>query len=271
MTGTSTRTLEFLTSTNTLQFTYHGILRPMTVTKSQKTRARILDSAARVLAEQGYVNTRLDDIAAAAGIKTGSLYYHFSSREQLIEEVLKVAIERVSDAVKARIRELPKGASYRERIGAAIETQLVMALQQDVYTAASFRATPSLPPQLRESQIAMQRKFGAFWRDLLAKAMKAGEIDPAFQLSVLRMQLLGSINWSIEWYRPGSMSSVDIAAQLTAMLFDGVSPRVQRAAREDGTAHAKKPSRSLAGSPAVNGTRRARMAGKASRASAPAR
>lgn len=215
----------------------------MAVPKSERTRARIVDAAAHVLAEHGYGSTRLEDIAAAAGIKTGSLYYHFSSREELVEAVLEVAIGRVSEAIKAHLRALPKDASYRDRIGAAIEAQLVMALQQDRYTAASFRVTSSLPPALKQRQIEMQRELGKFWQNLLVGARKAGEIDPRFQLSVLRMQLLGSINWSVEWYRPGAVSPVEIAAQLTAMLFDGISPGPARTPARAGVSDSRRSAR----------------------------
>lgn len=202
----------------------------MTSTKSDRTRSRILDAAAGILASQGYGNTRLEDIASAAGIKTGSLYYYFESREALVESVLEVAITRVSDAVRNRLKELPKSATYREKITAAIETQLKMALQQDAYTAASFRVTTNLPPALKQRQIEMQRNFGKFWRDLLDRAQKAGEIHTKYQLSVLRMLLLGSINWSIEWYRAGPLQVDQIAAQLADMFFDGVSLKDGQAA-----------------------------------------
>lgn len=206
-----------------------------TSTKSGRTRTRILDAAAAILAEQGYGNTRLEDIASEAGIKTGSLYYYFGSREELVETVLEVAITRVSDAVRTRLKELPKNATYREKITAAIETQLEMALQQDTYTAASFRITTNLPPALKQRQIEMQRNFGKFWRNLLEGAQKAGEIHPKYELSVLRMLLLGSINWSIEWYRPGPLQVHEIATQLSDMFFEGVSPKDGQAVRGETT------------------------------------
>jgi len=231
----------------------------MGMTKSQRTRHRIISAAAHVLAKNGYGSTRLEDIASAAGIKPGSLYYHFSSREELVAEVLEVAIGRVSNAVKLRLQTLPKGASYRDRIGAAIETQLVMGLQQDEYTAASFRVTASLPPALRQHQIEMQREFGTLWRNLLVGARRAGEIDSRYDLSVLRMLLLGSINWSIDWYRSGALSPIEIAAQLTAMFFDGVSPRTPASALAGGNGRAKPArKRSTAAASAAASTRKLR-------------
>jgi AcrR family transcriptional regulator len=78
------------------------------LTKSELTRQRILDAAAKVFRSNGYSGARLSDIAALAGIQTGSMYYHFDSREALVEEVLHlgiaVACEHAHDRA-GRVRE----------------------------------------------------------------------------------------------------------------------------------------------------------------------
>lgn len=47
------------------------------------TRTRILEAAARVFAEKGYHETRMDDIVAAADSSKGSLYFHFANKEEI--------------------------------------------------------------------------------------------------------------------------------------------------------------------------------------------
>lgn len=53
------------------------------------TRARLLDAAAGVFAAQGLAAARLEDIAAAAGIRRSSLLYHFDSKDALYAEVIR--------------------------------------------------------------------------------------------------------------------------------------------------------------------------------------
>lgn len=194
-------------------------------TKSERTRIRILDAAAATFSKHGYAGARLEDVAEAADTKAGSLYYHFASRDELVMEVLRLSIERITSAVVTGVGELPEGTSYRDRIRAAIDIQILNGLnQQDTYTAAAFRITTNLPPNLRRQVYEMQRGFGDFWRDLLEAAQKAGEINPSCNVSVIRMLLMGALNWSIEWYRPnGQLTSQEIGVQLYNMLFDGVS------------------------------------------------
>ena len=70
-------------------------------------RTRILDEAARLFLARGYAETTLRDIADAAGVKAGSIYYHFDSKEELLGEVLDTGIERIAttlDTALAAVR-----------------------------------------------------------------------------------------------------------------------------------------------------------------------
>lgn len=54
-------------------------------TKSERTRARILDAALQLFVADGYEATTMRRIAAAAGVSLGSAYYYFESKEHLIQ------------------------------------------------------------------------------------------------------------------------------------------------------------------------------------------
>ena len=77
------------------------------LTKSERTRQRILDAAARVFREQGYANARLADIAELADMQTGSLYYHFDGREDLVAEILRLGVKTAWSHVRAAVDALP--------------------------------------------------------------------------------------------------------------------------------------------------------------------
>src|SRR5215218_9782486 len=77
------------------------------LTKSERTRQRILDAAARVFREQGYANARLADIAELADMQTGSLYYHFDGREDLVAEILRLGVETSWQHVRDAVDGLP--------------------------------------------------------------------------------------------------------------------------------------------------------------------
>src|SRR4051812_9092826 len=87
-------------------------------------RQDIILEAARVLGAKGYNGTTLSDIAQAAGVQTGSLYYYFSSRDDLIEEVLKASMTVTADRVRLALEQTPGDAPTIERIRRGIRAHL---------------------------------------------------------------------------------------------------------------------------------------------------
>src|SRR6266851_3372531 len=60
---------------------------------TQQTRERILSAAARLFAEHGFASASMPAIAELSGITAGAIYRHFSSKAELLLEVVKRALE----------------------------------------------------------------------------------------------------------------------------------------------------------------------------------
>ncbi len=65
------------------------------------TKDKILDSAERLIAEQGYAATSLRHIIADAGVNLAAIHYHFGSKEELLAEVIIRKAEPVNQARNA--------------------------------------------------------------------------------------------------------------------------------------------------------------------------
>lgn len=192
--------------------------------KSDVTRQRILDAAAKVFRDRGYAGARLTDIAAAAGMQAGSLYYHFASREELVEEVLRAGVQQAVDYVRQSVDALPAGASPTDRLRAAIRAHLLTVLEIGDYTSANIRIFGQVPEEIRQRHLIDQREFGAYLDQLLRAAREAGEIRADVDLSVIRMLIFGALNWAVEWYQPGGrVSAEEVAAEFLAMTFEGLA------------------------------------------------
>src|SRR6218665_1357719 len=83
------------------------------------SRRLILDTAARLLRSGGYHQTTLREIAEAVGMRKASLYYHFASKEEIVEAVANDGVRFVHEAVSAALEE-NAGAGPRARRAAAI-------------------------------------------------------------------------------------------------------------------------------------------------------
>jgi AcrR family transcriptional regulator len=129
------------------------------VTKSERTRQRILDAAAAVFRESGYANARLVDIAERAGMQTGSLYYHFDSREVLVEEILRLGIEIAWAHVRAAVDGLGEGADPVEKLAAAVHAHTMAVLEISDYASAQTRIVGPVTRRRSSGPIAHWRRY----------------------------------------------------------------------------------------------------------------
>jgi AcrR family transcriptional regulator len=197
-------------------------MEPKSQTKSARTRLRILESAARVFRQNGYAATSLRDIASAARMKAGSLYYHFDDKEELVAEVLDIGVRGAQRAAKKAVDDLGAGAPPTERLRAALRSHLRFILSESDFASANLRILRDVPAHVRDKHLARQRAYGRFLAALFADVARSRGANPAIDLSVVRMLCLGALNWSIEWYRKDRLSPDEIVDQLVTMLERGI-------------------------------------------------
>lgn len=174
----------------------------ITDTKSARTRARILDAAAKVLSRKGYAGMRLGDVAEAAELQAPAIYYYFESREDLIEEVMWVGIADMREHLTKVLGALPPGTAPIDRILAAVEAHLRHELEISDYTTASIRNAGQVPDKIRKRQLAEEARYGELWRDLIRNAVAEGALRADLDPYIAQMLVLGSLNWTAEWWNP---------------------------------------------------------------------
>lgn len=190
--------------------------------KSGKTRQKILDAAARSFATKGYGRTFLTDISAEVGIHVSALYYHFDTKEALAEAVLAhVATmgQRTSDAVASS----PHSGSFEDRLRVAVRAQLLGVIDERDYIAAQLKILSELPEDIQARHRAVLRESMEFWRVLFADAVDAKAIRPSFDPGIVRMTLIGSLNWAVEWFRDDGLPKEEIAEQISQMILYGLT------------------------------------------------
>ncbi|QCI67069.1 TetR/AcrR family transcriptional regulator [Phreatobacter stygius] len=170
--------------------------------RAEVSRQQILDVAASLFRARGYTETSLRDIGAQVGMKAGSLYYHFASKEELAADVLRIGVERVHEAVASAVAALGPGAPMKARIEAAISAHLETLLVESDYTSAHIRCFPYVPPSLKAQLSQARRDYEAIWRRLLDEAAAAKALAPGIDAEVARLAILGALNWSLEWFDP---------------------------------------------------------------------
>jgi len=194
---------------------------------------QILDAAAALLSHRGYEAATVREIAAQVGIKAASIYHHYASKDAVVAAVMNEGVRIVHDAVVSALGALGPGADPRLRLETAVRAHLRSSLENSDYTAASIRAFAFLPEAVRAECRAERRRYEAVWRDIVKEASRAGLIRPGISLDVVRLMLLGAVNWTGEWYRPGRLDIDTIARDFASLVFGGidVKPPAPRPAR----------------------------------------
>lgn len=192
--------------------------------KSARTRTRILDAAAQVLSTRGYAGTRLSDVAKVAELQAPAIYYYFPSREDLIEEVMWVGLAEMREHLTVELEKAPADSTPMDRILIAVESHLRHELAISDYATASIRNAGQLPDSIRARHDAEEKKYGALWRDLFKAAADAGELREDLDPYLAQMLVMGTINWTAEWWKPNRATIDRVVANAQSYVRSALTP-----------------------------------------------
>lgn len=171
-------------------------------------RGRILDAAAVQFARSGYSATSVRDIAAAAGILPGSMYYHFASKEDLLAAVHAAGIRRIKERVLAAVESESDPWSRLEAACAAHVETLHQSKDYGSVIATEFPKRHS--PKLRARMIEERDDYENVFRKLIDDL----PLPDGTSRKYFRLALIGAMAWTIAWYEPGEDSAQKIARHI---------------------------------------------------------
>lgn len=198
--------------------------KPQVTGAAPARRRELLRTAAEVFAEQGYNATTVRTIADQAGMLAGSLYYHFDSKESMLEEILHTFLDELWDGYDAV---LEAGLGPRETLQALVTESFKEIDRHRAAVAIYQKESRQLAAQERFAFLAeSQSKFEKAWLTTLER----GVADRVFRddLDVrLTYRFVRDTVWvAASWYRPGGQHSPEeIARQYLSMVLDGIAVR----------------------------------------------
>lgn len=199
------------------------------MSKAARTRQRILDAAAHVLSRNGYAGFRLVDVAEYAELQPPTIYYHYPSRDDLIEEVMWAGIADMRQHVISVLDEVEPGTDPLDRLLLAVEAHLRHALEISDYTTASVRNAGQVPATIRKRQLKEETRYGEVWRRLIDEVHRAGELRADLDPYVAQMLVFGALNWTPEWWKPRRVPLDALVANAQSVVRYGLAdPAVLR-------------------------------------------
>lgn len=190
--------------------------------RASATRKRILDVAARQFRTLGYAGVGLRGIAADAGMKAGSLYYHFDSKEEIVAAVLEIGIDLVYDTVSDAVHSVTTEQSADVVLRIAINRHLAAFLTWSDYTSANVRIFGQVPAAIRGVNLPARQRYEQLWDGLLERLKHDGLARQDLDVRATRSFLLGALNSTLEWFDP-ERGDIDALADTYAdILMSGI-------------------------------------------------
>ena len=195
--------------------------RRRSATSGSARRAQLLAIGAQLFAAKGFNQTTVRDVADAAGILSGSLYHHFSSKEEMLTEVL----HEFMMGLCARFHEVATAeASPRDALDGLIresfktmhdETEAVALYQNEQGFLASVPGFEFVAEGSREVE--------RIWVSVLEAGKESGDFREDLNVQFTYRFIRDAVWATVRWYRPGGRyGHAMVADQYLALLHGGV-------------------------------------------------
>lgn len=179
----------------------------------------IFDAAASLFKQKGFHATSMQDIADAVGMQKGSLYYHISSKEELLFRISYSAISTITEQLEEiAAASLTPSAKLRAAITNHVETLCYRLDLMSVFLKESNTLTADQQAQI----FGHRRRYEELFRDILREGVESGEFRP-LDVGATSDALLGMLNWMHHWYRPeGRLTPEEIAEVFIDLALHGI-------------------------------------------------
>ncbi len=183
------------------------------------TRDSIIETAAQVFRQKGYHGASMEDIAAAVNLRKASLYHHFSSKQEILLEILDRALQLLLERISPIAgRNLPAD----KKLPAMIREYLTILVENIDLAAVLLFEHRALERRQHARHIPNRDKFEALWKDVIFEGVGKKIFNCDDPPMVVRA-LLGQMNWVITWFSPDGEKSIEqIADDYSNLLLNGL-------------------------------------------------
>ena len=184
-------------------------------------------AAGKVFHEKGFRGTKLNDIAAEAGVDRASLYYYVKSKDELFRDVVSTAVEaNIAAAREVVARDVGAAEKLTQMIEALMLSfertypYMYVFVQEDVAKLASDAGGD-------EAWLATVEQWGTEYFGIIRNTISEGIADGSFSTTlppgVAANCIIGMLNYSHLWFRPdGMMNAEEIGTGISRLLMGGL-------------------------------------------------
>jgi len=181
-------------------------------------RQEVLKAAARLFRRKGFHATSTRDIASAAGMQSGSPFYHFKSKGALLYAVMEEGMRSAILRQQAAIDSAAEGPRECLRLLIRNHFDILLGPGSDFIPVMLYESR-SITARQRALLAQLQSEYEAPWMPVLEALCGAGLLRADVKLA--RLLIFGALNWSAQWYDRRKGASLDELAGAALELFIG--------------------------------------------------
>lgn len=192
--------------------------------QANSRRDELLELAATMFAERGLRATTVRDIADGAGILSGSLYHHFASKEEMVDELLRSFL----DWLFARYREIMDAeGNPLERLKGLFMASFEAIEHRHAQVVIYQDEAQRLRSQPRFSYIEdMNRRQRKMWLGVINQGIDEGYFQADLNVDLV-YRFIRDTTWvSVRWYQPGGpLTAEQVGRQYLAIVLGGITKK----------------------------------------------
>jgi AcrR family transcriptional regulator len=187
-------------------------------------RERLVQTAAKHFASEGYDGARIDAISTAAGFAKGTVYNYFPSKAELFGAV----VERAANLAVDRFERGDRGGTTRQRLIALAEADVSVLREEESFVRVLVREAMAVRPTTYPVIAVHLAPFVMKLAEVVGEGVARGEIRddrPPEQLALVFVGML-SLMYVQHWATEGGWPTLDEIPELVVTLFvDGAGAR----------------------------------------------
>jgi AcrR family transcriptional regulator len=197
------------------------------LTKEQKLE-RLLAAAAGLMAQQGYSQTSIRDVARESGFSLAGMYYYFESKEDLLYQIQHGTFSRLLAEQELQASAI---ADPQLRLRSLIGTHLAFFQAHAGEMKVCTYELESLNGEPYEAIESLRRRYYRLTAELVAEILDVSEADRKSVARVrhLTLFIFGALNWVFMWYQPKKDVAVgQLAEEMADFVAGGLHAQLRK-------------------------------------------
>ncbi|WP_299667127.1 TetR/AcrR family transcriptional regulator [uncultured Ruegeria sp.] len=184
-------------------------------------RTRILKSAARVFAQEGFDRASMSQLARECGISKANIYHYYDSKDAILFDMLNSYLLQLRDQICGLNLE---GLDPADRLKCVVREILLAYQGVDDEHRVQTSGMTALPEEQQKLLRGYQRDMVVFVSDIIASISPATFKNDAAKLRATTMSVFGMLNWFYMWNAGADANArSDYAALVSDLTLSGVN------------------------------------------------